>query len=77
MERQLSDSEIEIFVDLWHAERCLWDASSPSYANKDAAKAARKRIGDTLGMNEVYIRAFLFHFNLPIAWLIDVQHCKK
>ena len=52
MERRLSDSEIEIFVDLWHAVRCLWDASSPSYANKDAVKAARKRIGDAFGMNE-------------------------
>jgi hypothetical protein len=52
MERRLKDSEIEIFVDLWHAERCLWDAPSPSYANKDVAKVARKRIGDELGLNE-------------------------
>jgi hypothetical protein len=50
--RKLSDSDVEVIIDLWQTERSLWDVSAPSYANRDAAKAARKRIGDAVGICE-------------------------
>ena len=30
--RKLSDFEVEIFIQLWHDEPCLWDVSQRSYS---------------------------------------------
>ena len=53
--RKLSDGDVENLIDLWQTERCLWDVTSPSYSNKDAAKAARKRIADVVHISEGYV----------------------
>jgi hypothetical protein len=52
MEHRLSCSDIEVFISLKQAERCLWDELSIRYENnQDAAQAARKSIGDALGIS--------------------------
>jgi len=44
--RKLSDFEVEILMQLWHDEPCLWYVSLRSYSNQDARKAAIMRISD-------------------------------
>ena len=33
--RKLSDFEVEILIQLWHDEPCLWDVSQRSYSEFD------------------------------------------
>jgi hypothetical protein len=50
MDRKLVDSEVEVFIDLWQIERCLWDITSSQYANKDATTAAKTSIEKAKGI---------------------------
>jgi len=51
--RKLSDFEVEILIQLWHDEPCLWDVSQRSYSNQDARKAAIKRISDKMEIADI------------------------
>jgi len=51
--RKLSDFEVEILIQLWHDEPCLWDVSQRSYSNQDARKAAIRRISDKMEIVDI------------------------
>ena len=52
MERKFTDSEVDLLINLWQQERCLWDVCNPLYANRDATKVAKKRVADAMGATE-------------------------
>jgi len=33
--KKLSDSDMEILIELWKNERALWDVTFPKYSNAD------------------------------------------
>ena len=51
--RKLADFEVELLIQLWHDESCLWDVSQRLYSNQDARKAAIKRISDKMEIADI------------------------
>jgi hypothetical protein len=50
MDRKLVESDVEVFIDLWQIERCLWDITSSQYAKKDATTSAKTSIEKAKGI---------------------------
>jgi len=46
--KKLSDSDVEILIELWKNERALWDVTFPKYSNADERKAALTRISQEM-----------------------------
>lgn len=68
MERRYTDKEVEILINSWQHERCLWDVASPTYANRDATKAAKKRVADAMeAFTRIDTQASLY---FGISWIL-------
>ena len=42
--RNLSDSDVEMFLELWRNERAFWNVNFPKCSNADEQKAALSKI---------------------------------
>jgi len=47
--RKLSDSDVEMLVELWKNERALWDVNFANYSNLYERKSALARISQDSG----------------------------
>ena len=45
----MNDKGIEVLIDLWRAEECLWNVTSAAFCDLDARKAALERISSKMG----------------------------
>ena len=45
----LGSEEVDVFVDLWEAQRCLWDPADRDYKNRGARGTAMASIAEAFG----------------------------
>ena len=45
----VASDEMELFLDLWEAQRCLWDPADRSYKNRGTRSVALTSIAEAFG----------------------------